>query len=282
VAEFSFDLINAAGYGYHRVWVERIYLARLALIPFLLKFALTVTIYALGYEDQFLRRGLIMLPAVFAEGWVLAQFLRTLLLEERWPMPIPKPGDVDALAKVILRARGIVSSALVYVLISLVTTILGWMAFTMDQNVQDLVKERGASEAMETDANPVFLIPALALMFFMIWGFRLLWIYLPYSVLMPAQEFLQKIKGFSPSLRMIGLFLICIVPVNVLASLGSYAMLSPFGQSMAEAPDVIRFAILFLIAFTDILTTLVVTAGMAYALRAVLPHHPSALEDINP
>ena len=118
-------------------------------------------------------------------------------------------------------------------------------------------------------------------MAFMIWGFRLLWIYLPYSVLMPAREFLQKIKGFSPSLKMIGLFMICIVPFNVLASIASYAMISPFGQTTAEAPDLVRFMILFLITATDILTTLVVTAGMVYALRSILPHHPSALKDVS-
>ena len=285
MSAFNFDLIDAAGYGYHRIWAERTYLMRLALIPLILKFACAVLAHSLGYSEDFLRRGLIMLPSVFAEGWVLAQFLRTILMGERWPMPLPERGDEAAFARVILRARGIISSTLVYVLISVISTVLAWGAFEMNGMTQAVVDQQAgvapvAEEVAPAGGNPILLIPAVAAILLSIWSIRLLWVYIPYAVLMPARTYLKKLGGFMASVRLAGLFLICMVPINVLAVMLVQGLMSPYGKSLADAPDYVSFLVIFIGALTDLVVGILITAAMAYALRTIVPHHPDALKDI--
>jgi len=276
-----FDLIDSVGYGYHRVWQERTYLFRLALVPFVIKFFMALTVYAMGLEDDVLRRGLIMLPGALVEGWVLAQFLRTLMLEERWPMPIPAPGDELAIGKLILRARGIISSTLVYVLIALFANVIGWGASLLDGSMQEAVQQQAATGTPAGhDSNPIFFIPALMLMAGMILAFPLLWIYIPYVVLVPVREYFPRVRGFLNSLKMFGIFLICMVPFNVAAALVTYAFVTPFGASVDDAPIMIRFILIFISVAADMLTSIIVTTGIVYALRDILPRHPAALADV--
>ena len=277
--KFTFDMIDSAGYGYHRVWQERAYLVRLAFIPLIIKFILTLCVYAFGYEDEILRRGLIMLPGALVQGWVLGQFLRTLMMEERWPMPLPKAGDELAISKLILRARGIISATLVYTLIALIVNVMGWGASLLDGSLQDLAAQQAAG-TVERDDNPLFFFPALIMIGSLVMIFPLLWVYIPYAVLMPMKDYLTRVIGFLPSLKMFCVFLICMVPINVMASLFSYALVRPYGDTLDAAPAVIRFIMLLISVGADMITALIVTTGMAYALRDVVPRHPAALANV--
>lgn len=281
MSAFNFDLIDAAGYGYHRIWAERHYLARLAIIPLIMKFACAVLAYSLSYTDDILRYGLVLLPAVFAEGWVMAQFLRTLLMEERWPTVLPDRDDEAAFARIIVRARGIISSTLVFVLISLASTVLAWGAFEVDAVTKDIMArqgEAGAEAAKSGGASTLLFVPAVAAIFASIWAFRLLWIYIPYAVLMPARDYLQRLGGFMASIRLAGLFLVCMVPLNVLAVMLVQGLISPYGNGLMDAPAYVRFLGIFVGVLADFIVGLLVTAAMAYAMRDIIPHHPDALK----
>ncbi len=129
MAPFTFNIMDAAGYGYYRVWTERAYLLKLALIPLMIKFACTIALLVLGFQDNILRQGLVLLPGVLAEGWVLAQFLRTLLKDERWPTYLPAEIDDKVLDRLLLRARGIVAAVLAYGLIALASYALRYLVF---------------------------------------------------------------------------------------------------------------------------------------------------------
>ena len=207
---------------------------------------------------------------------------------ERWPMPLPERGDEAAFARVILRARGIISSTLVYVLISLASTVLAWGAFEMNGLTEAMVDQQQASVPTPTEGspapaggNPLLFIPAVAALLLSIWSLRLLWVYIPYAVLMPARTYLQKLGGFMASIRLAGLFLICMVPINVLAVMLVQGLISPYGKSLADAPDYISFAVILIGAVTDLIVGMLVTAAMAYALRAIVPHHPDELKDVS-
>jgi len=99
--KFDFNMMDAAGYGFYRVWTERHYLLKLATIPLLIKFACMITVMVLGIQGNILRQGLVLFPGVLAEGWVLAQFLRTLLKGERWPTILPPDIDDTLLDKLL-------------------------------------------------------------------------------------------------------------------------------------------------------------------------------------
>ena len=188
MSHLTFDIMDAAGYGYYRVWKERIYLVKLAAIPFLIKLASMVALVAVGVDSDILRQGLVLLPADFAKGWLLAQFLRTLLKEERWPVLLDAMPDEKTLKVLLLRARGIVASTLSFVLISMAGNFMLYLLLgnmpedTLEQmakgNPSDLAaldaqtKGQGGSSAL----GILMFVPSVLGLLGAIWVFRLLWL----------------------------------------------------------------------------------------------------------
>lgn len=274
----AFDLIDSASFGYKTVWQERKYLLKLAMIPVLIKLICTVIILTFDYENDYIRQGLVSLPAAFAEGWLLAQFLRTLLLLERWPIMLGETISDNQMSALLIRARGIMSSTIMFALIT-------FLAYGLKEVYAIFYVMAGGSADLSTSipadqppANPLFFIPAVALIFLSIWIFRYLWLYIPVVVLMPLGEFLRKIGGFMSSIRMMGVFLISVIPCLILA-----VVLSNIFTALVGGPDsdIGRFVMVIVSVSIEILISLVTTASMAYALRHIIPKHPLALPDIN-
>lgn len=276
---FKFDLVDSAGYGYVRVWMEREYLLRLAVFPILIKFICAVAVFAVGAQGDMLRTGLIMLPGMLAQGWVLAQFLRTLLMNERWPQQLPKERDDVAIAALVLRARGIVSSTLVFVLIHVISTVIVWGMLQLAPADPAAVEQSAdVPDAMRI----LIIIPLIGFMLASIWAFRLAYLYIPYVVLMPARVYLARLGGFMTSVWMLGLFMVTMVPITVMAAMLANALLS-IGGGGAEGADpstIGQFLVMFISAVVEMVTALIGTTAMVYALRKVIPHAPDALKDI--
>lgn len=272
---FSSDVMESVFYGYQRVWRERAYLARLALVPVLMKFACMVIILSFDYQEDFLRQGLIMLPATFAEGWLLAQFLRTVLLEERWPISPPQYLTASTMAPLILRARGIVSATLVYVLMSLLEYALRHGLFVMETMATS--QARVASAQTTAEGSPIMMIPAVLMLLGSIWAFRLMWLHVPFSVLVGPREYLTNIAGFLTSIRMLAVFLASMIPVFLAAMLVSKGIASLVQGTGLE--DAGGFVIVFLGMVTQTGVALVATTAMAFAMRGFLPKAPHAFAD---
>ncbi len=270
----AFDLIDSASFGYKTVWQERRYLLKLAFVPVFIKLACTVVIFAFGYQDNFLRQALITLPASFAEGWLLAQFLRTLLFLERWPILLPEDVTERHMSALLLRARGIMSSTIMFVLIT-------FAAYGLKEIYAMFYDMAGVDETAQNPevppGNPMLFIPAMILVFLSLYAFRYLWLYIPVVVLMPMGQFLTKLGGFIASIKMMGVFLISMVPCFILAMI-----LSTFLTALVGGPesDIGRFVMVMVSVVIETLISLITTASMVYALRSILPKHPAALQDI--
>ncbi|PZP57408.1 MAG: hypothetical protein DI586_00520 [Micavibrio aeruginosavorus] len=271
----AFDLIDSASFGYKTVWQERKYLLKLAFVPVFIKLACTVIIFAFDFQNNFLRQALITLPASFAEGWLLAQFLRTLILLERWPIMLPEDVSDRHMSALLLRARGIMSSTIMFVLITLA-------AYGLKEIYAMFYDMAGAGEATKNaeapPGNPLLFIPAMILIFLSIYAFRYLWLYIPVVVLMPMGEFLRKLGGFMASIKMMGVFLVAMVPCFVLAMVVSTLLTSLVG---GPDSDIGRFVMVMVSVVIETLISLITTASIVYALRDILPKHPLALADIN-
>ena len=74
-----FDFIESAMYGYRTTWNNRHMLLRLAALPFLVKLGCYAALLLLDMDDQYLRHGLILLPSFFAEGFLLAYVIGTVM-----------------------------------------------------------------------------------------------------------------------------------------------------------------------------------------------------------
>lgn len=289
MSQFNFNMMDAAGYGFYRVWIERAYLLKLATIPLLIKFACMIAVMVLGLEQNILRQGLILLPGVMAEGWVLAQFLRTLLKGERWPTILPPDIDDALIDKLLLRARGIVAATLAYALISLASYLIRYFSFTFlfgapQASDEDIAQLLNAVDTEDTDkkasVNPMMFFPLLGLIIGLFWAFRLMWVYIPLSVLMPVQNYLKALGGMLASAKMLVLFFCTMTPVMFVTVLISRVLYS-ITDSIGDGGDSLaKFIMLFVAAIADTLVGLVATAGFVWAMKDFLPKDPSLLKEL--
>ncbi|MBE2192028.1 MAG: hypothetical protein IAE63_07600 [Alphaproteobacteria bacterium] len=289
MAKFQFNIMDAAGYGYYRVWIERAYLLKLALIPLFIKFACTIAIFALDIDDNVLRQGLIMLPATFAEGWVLAQFLRTLLMNERWPIMLPQRPDPRILSALLNRARGIIASILTYVLLGMLAYVIRYMMFEFFPSSQEIENARTAAEAAKTSETEngslagilgVFaLVPTIMVIAATIWMFRFMWLYIPLSVLMPVKSYMKALSGFMPSVYLLVLFFASMAPITFVAIM-LVRVVYGTTEDMGENGLMLgHFIGVFISVTTELIVGLVTTASFAWAMRNFLPRAKGSMND---
>ncbi len=287
MSQFNFNMMDSAGYGFYRVWVERAYLLKLATIPLLIKFACMITVIVLGLEDNILRQGLILFPGVLAEGWVLAQFLRTLLKGERWPTVLPADIDDTMIDKLLLRARGIVAATLIYGLISLSFFLVRYLLLGLvfgnfeatNEEISNLLKAAEADPDRKVAMHPLAFFPLLGLMVALFWAVRLVWVYIPLSVLMPVNDYLKSIGGMMASVKMTVLYFCTMTPVMFITIMMSRIIYSAAGSPEDGQDGGARFIVMFLAVMADTLVGLVSTAAFAWAMKDFLPKNTDLLKD---
>lgn len=300
----DFNIMDAAGYGHFRVWKDRAYLMKLALVPFLIKLASIVAVMAMEYQEEYLKQGLVMLPSLCAMGWMLAQYTRTLLLNERWPTTMThmtfmmRQGSIDkkkAMGFMMWRARGILASVLVYVLFGLISYILVFLINTVlaipiagDETLTDI-----SQAAPATNLSPLLsfltLVAGGGLIGAAVWSFRLVWLYIPFAVLYPLRDYLYQVRGFMSSLRYIVLFFCCMAPASFVMMMAVRLIFTILGggdTAIIDGNDVTpmniqiaRFLTIGLQSFTEILIALIWTAGFAWAMRGFLPRAKDTFDD---
>ncbi len=258
------NIVQSTLMGYKTVWEERHYVLKLALIPVLIKFVCTIAIYTLEIDILSLRHILIMLPSYFAQGWMIAQFLRTLLTGERWPIQISNTPTAEEIIFIVWRAQGILAGILGFVLIIMIQG--GFVVFLSD-----------IREALELNPNKtpsqghsMLLMVSVALMVFMVWTFRLIWLYIPLVILAPVKNVLRDIRGFKTSLYMIGVWLMSTIPVMFILLLLSALFLESGQGSLTSAPSFLGFLTIFLHVIGEITSHILVATAMTYAFKNVL------------
>lgn len=246
--------------GYKIAWGERAYLARLVALPGLIKMICFGVIMALGWEQQFVRQAIVMLPSYFADGWLFAHLVRFVFFEQRWPF---RPtGDAEKDMPVLEdRALGIMRGALTFVVIKFLVAGVTAIIYSIGQTEID-------AEAQEVGLG-VFVL-ALAFFVFFFWAFRLLWLYIPAAVNYPIRRFLLDLGGYSASWNLIGVWLVCFVPSFFLFG----RVLSELLVAAAEGPADMgtQFSIIVLHMLLDTLVGVFTTCGLAYGIKTyVLP-----------
>lgn len=249
-----FDLILNTGKAYQTTWNERSYLLRLALVPIMLKIICYVMVFSEGYQDNILRMTLIMLPAVFVEGWMLAHYTRLIFLGQRWPF---KPtGNLEQdMFTLRARARGVLAGTIVYVLIAMV--IYGVMAALTPLMPQ--------SEEAAASARPEIALLMLGVLIATVWGFRYSFLYVPYAVNLDVRFFSSLFPGFMSSFRLMGVWLLCSVPFFVILGMVD-GMIEGVVGTEDSANKAGTFIMIIAISIIETVKNLVLTCGVAYAL----------------
>lgn len=251
----SFDLINAVGQAYQTTWRERKYLLRMAVIPLLVKYICYALSVAYVGTDNILRLSLIMLPAYFLEGWLLAHWARTIILNHRWPFR-PSGDAKKDMAQLQERGRGILSGTIAFTLINLLMA--GYFAFFISYIPMDMAANSAAQEA-----DPVVAVIGTVMLISTLLLFRFIWLYIPLAVNFSLKKYTQKLKRISITFNMIGLWLVCFVPAVVLMQFLGGLITGVVGEG--EVPLLLQEILVFVRVALDMIKNLLVTAGMAYA-----------------
>ncbi len=255
------NIIGATINAYKTLWHERRYIARLAGIPFLLKlFCFSIAVSYAGDPEQHLRFTLIMLPALLAEGWMVSHLSRLIVYGQRWPFT--PSGNIEADLEILeVRARGIISGAIVFVLLNMLLGLLITFAayFIMPYMPKDPSVGAGAAEI---PGYVAFL--SLSLLVLMFWGFRVMWVYIPYAIAMDLRTFWESLKGPSMSLSLIALWILCYIPMflSLQVMAGLFAQFAQILGGDAATSVVIVVATVL----ADTLKSILATLGMTFAL----------------
>lgn len=244
----AFDFVDSAARGYQFVWNQRKVLVHLATLPLFIKLGCFSAVILLGVQENFLRQGLLLLPSYFAEGWLLASVVRYALLS-----PAGKFSAKD------YQSKPVVAAMLVYVLIQLVLSVLSGLALSADLQTQS------------PPPDPTFgtFVLGLSFLFFLVWAFRLLWIFIPVALGYSVQGFLIRIKAYVTSFYMMGTWLLCFVPLALFLVVVSQILLMFFPAQGSEPSEFYTLAIAGIQVVLELAISLVSTVAMAYGIRSI-------------
>lgn len=250
----SFDIMEATSFGYRTAWRERNYLIYLAAVPILIKFICHMTVVMLGWQDQFMRQGMIMLPSYFADGWMLSHLVRLIFLDQRWPFRGTGDTAQDN-AALTERARGVLGGTLAFVVVEFL------MAGFMDA-VYPLILM--LIDMREPPPNSVPVMMALGTVV-LIWLFRYFWFYIPAAVQYPLPHFSMALKGFKTSLYMLGVWLGCTVPAILF--MGAVIPRPAPGKSYGMGAEFMAGIVGVML---NTIVSIILTAAMAHAIRTMI------------
>ncbi len=277
----AFDVTDSAMKGYSLIWKERRYLMRLAAFPILIKFVCSMTVMMNGYDFDFVKQALLMLPSYFADGWVMSHLVRLIYLDQRWPFCATGVPEKD-IAMLRDRAGGIMAGTVFFVVIEFLKT--GLTGFLVMTAPPGSLPEKGmpagpvqpdaaggssmADVAAQAQSSPLMAVAGVVMIIVTIWVVRYLWLYIPAAAGFSGRAYLKKVGGLMGSIRLLGAWLICSVPVLfgfvILANILLVPLLGYGPQGLSPLGE---FVLNSLRVVVVMISTMITTAGMAYVIR---------------
>lgn len=258
----GFNFVEAASKGYRFVWDERPLFLRLAFWPVVLKIATLIVVASLNLETNFLRQGLMLLPAYFLEGWLVAVAIRMAIFGEYATLSASAHTSQTS-ADPFTRQRCIMAGAVTYVLLKLAASLL------MGLFAEAAQREITAPPPPDPTVGAYFTV--LVGFAIVIWAFRYVWIYIPVVFGYPARQFLKRIAVFSSSFYMLGLWFVTMVPLALLTIAFAKLLNMLLPGVAADVPSLAYiYAASSLQAVMDTLLALISSVGMAYGFREIL------------
>lgn len=263
----KYDVADCAVKAYGFVWGERHYLFKLAVFPLFIKLVCVVTVISMGYQFDFIRQALLMLPSYFADGWVMSHLVRLIYLDQRWPFR-PSGNQERDLASLRDRAGGIMAGTVFFALIEFIKTGFTGVMYVM-------APPPGVGPAPVTDVaaqahiHPAMGFLALALVFFSVWSVRYLWLYIPAAAGFSGRDYLKRVGGLMGSIRLLGVWMMSAIPLLFGFFIVMSFLLSPFRDQAGNAEPFIEFIQSILRTVIEMIIMLVTTSGAAFAIKAM-------------
>ena len=272
----TFDIIDAAGYGYQLAWREKRYLARLATVPLFVQFCCLLVILLAGWGDRSLLSTMILLPSFFAAGWMLSHYVRLIFLDQRWPF---RPAGDPAADRQEMqdRAAGLMAGTLVFVISRFLTGgQTAWFFHLLDQVNQ-------VSKVNPPQLSSTMAVVFLATMAVSLWAFRFMWFYIPAVLGYNLRQCVRDLRGIATSFYMIGLTIICSIPVMGVQYLIASVAAAPYDLSHpAGLPLTFDIFLAMLDSIAETVIAFIATGAMAYALYEMLGKKTGPANDHKP
>lgn len=252
-----FDIFDALGRAYSFVWHRRQYLAQLAVFPII--FIFITGIVSLYYNPGMdpIRGFLVHLPQSFFLAWYFFVTTRLALLDERIEA-MPREAQFAA-----TRRHAMTLTILIYLtcnaVIAALTAFLLMGQTTEDAKVSALVQG--------------FSIP---LLIGFVWGVRYLALYVPAAIGYALKDFLEAVRGFGFSFRLIFLGVLSVLPV-VFGALVFLSLLQGLLTPQNDALETEAFSLdastAVYLAVASILTMaafIIIHAGVVFAVGDII------------
>lgn len=261
----SFDFIDAATQGYRFFMIHIGVLARLAVIPVLLKVSGFVAAYLLDFDDNLLRQGLFLVPSFLAEGWVVAVAVRWAIYDDLWPVALTGNQKQD-MARLDARAQTLLSAAVMFALVQVVIAAVSGVV------MGDIIAgtAAGAETDTQTGGSGLALLVSLGILTAMIWGFRFLWMHVPLALDIDLKDYIRMKSGLSLSLSMIGTWLLCLIPLAAIVLL----LLDLVRMGAGVDPDSVSLSQTVLLGtvqgFLDVAVAIISSVAIAKGIKKAL------------
>jgi len=272
----SFDFIDVTIKGYEFVLKNVGYLLKVAIPVIFVKVLCQLLVFVWGFETQFLRQGLVLLPAFALEAVFIAGLIRYLMYREPifvWGQLVSPPEqdetelmkfEPEQLAYLDRGNRRTYMQAGIATYLLIQVTMLAFIGWTSDIAGlfgSDPIKpplHEGLPFAIE-------LIVFAGTLASIIWLFRLVWLYVPVTMGYRLNDFMRKIKGLKASFYMVMTWLLCFIPLLMISSIFMSLILSPLPDGGA-AYIVLRAVMRSLI---EVLVMSVQVSAMTYAVHII-------------
>lgn len=254
----SFDIIHVTGLAYKKTWAERQYLFRMAMLPFLVKLGCFTLMASYVPDEMMFLPVVVLLPSLFFEGWLLTHWARHVMTggAHRWPFR-PSGNDKKDITELRQRSHGIMGGTLAYVLLNFLMG--GYYAFLLPFFPEDMDPQT---------ADPSIAVIGFVMMLTSVLLFRFLWVYVPLSVNAPLNKILGKLQPIGLTFKMIGIWLICVVPAVLVLQLFGEGVTLIAGDINGGALVDTGFMVFRLVI--DMVKNLICTAAMAYMFMILL------------
>lgn len=262
----TLDVISSVDYGYRFLWAERRYLRRLIAVPLAVKLVCFIALSALGWEQDFIRMALVMLPSFFTEGWMLAHVVRLVFHNQRWPFQSVGDRAQDE-ALLMDRAYGVMAGTLFYVVTKFL--LAGFMALISQAQTAAQSEMAQAMQAQSEPSMGMFFL-AMSILVGTLWGFRLLFLYIPAAAGLNLKVVTRVRNSFMMSMEMLGIWLVSFVPFALLTLLLASILVPADLKSAADMAPGSRFLFIVLQVGVDTLIAIVSTAAVAWGLRNMI------------
>lgn len=251
-----FDIIETSGKAYIRVWHERAFFMRLALVPFITKVLFFAVVVILGFQDNIFRQTLIMLPAYFMEGWMIAHIMRCVFLGEKWPVKLSGNTEKDVMY-LADRGKAIFAAIILYVLIKMGQNALLFPIIEGQQEIEKFNKDN--------PPGALSFFVAFILIFALLWSFKLMFLHLPVAVNIAVKSYLFKMQGIVPSLYLLGAWLTCYVPFVLVGGFLASLITPVFGSN----EDMLVMSFVIIHFAVDIIALTVISVCFSIALKHI-------------